>query len=622
MHHTTTHTSRLTGGLLLTLLFAAVFLFPQAARAATVVPCGVIELATWTPAGSPYLITCDVQVDSLTIQPGVTVLFLSNSVFQVTGFLHANGTAGAPILFTSTNPAVKWQGIFFQEVAPGSVLVNCVIEGSGNSGVRIEQCVVAITNCMIRNNMAPHGGGININNTVPGLGEVAISGCTISNNSSILHGGGISAIIASGRLKLVQSSVISNVAGATLALSDPVGGGIRVQGNSILLNCFVGYNSCNGRGQSFVNCGYASGGGIYSDSGTSNWKNCFFVGNVAQRITGQNCGAPGYGFGGAVYFDSGQLSMQNCIVVSNICNEGAGIYQAGGTASIINSTIVGNNTHGVTRVGGTVNCLNSIVYFNNGGNVPFAGAVNFSYCDVQGGVPPGLGNKSVNPSLNFATLRINASSQCIDMGDPNPIYNDLCFPPSRGTAFNDMGAHGGPGACCWDAPCNCPVVGELQTRTTCVGMNVTFCVTAAGAEPITYQWRYHGLNASNPPVNIGGATAACLPLSNVQTNQAGYYSVRVSNPICIVDSNPALLLVFPVCFSLDLYPGLSITGQVGRAYVVQSTPDLSGTPVWTSLTNFTLATPTYFYRDPQPARHCESTLVAPPRRFYRVIEAP
>jgi hypothetical protein len=201
------------------------------------------------------------------------------------------------------------------------------------------------------------------------------------------------------------------------------------------------------------------------------------------------------------------------------------------------------------------------------------------------------------------------------MGDPDPIYNDLCFPPSRGTARNDMGAHGGPCACCWAGPCEGPMVGPLAPQATCAGMNVTFCITATGAEPLSYQWRYHGTNAANPPMDLMGEINPCLTLSNVDSNRIGYYSVRVSNAFGGEDSNPALLLVSAVCVSLDLYAGLSITGQVGHAYCIQYTTDLSTLPgpVWTSLTNFTLTTsPDYFYLDPQPANR--------PRRFYQVIE--
>ncbi len=51
---------------------------------------------------------------------------------------------------------------------------------------------------------------------------------------------------------------------------------------------------------------------------------------------------------------------------------------------------------------------------------------------------------------------------------------------------------------------------------------VSFTVTNSGIAPFTYQWRLNG-------VNIPGATSQTLTLNNVQTNQAGLYSVRVDN---------------------------------------------------------------------------------------------
>src|SRR5690606_27526432 len=49
-------------------------------------------------------------------------------------------------------------------------------------------------------------------------------------------------------------------------------------------------------------------------------------------------------------------------------------------------------------------------------------------------------------------------SPCIDAGDPDPIYNDsaACSRPPYGTERNDIGAHGGPGACWTVLTCPSP----------------------------------------------------------------------------------------------------------------------------------------------------------------------
>src|SRR5204862_7710147 len=61
------------------------------------------------------------------------------------------------------------------------------------------------------------------------------------------------------------------------------------------------------------------------------------------------------------------------------------------------------------------------------------------------------------------------------------------------------------------------------SQTIPLGSNATFRVTAIGAAPLRYQWRFEG-------ADIAGATNAALPLNSVNTNQAGAYSVVVANP--------------------------------------------------------------------------------------------
>ena len=66
------------------------------------------------------------------------------------------------------------------------------------------------------------------------------------------------------------------------------------------------------------------------------------------------------------------------------------------------------------------------------------------------------------------------------------------------------------------------IAAQPQSRSVIVGDDVTFSVTADGAIPLNYQWRFQG----DP---IPGATAPTLALTNVQTSQAGEYSVVVFN---------------------------------------------------------------------------------------------
>jgi hypothetical protein len=86
-------------------------------------------------------------------------------------------------------------------------------------------------------------------------------------------------------------------------------------------------------------------------------------------------------------------------------------------------------------------------------------------------------------------------------------------------------------------PMNVVIGAEPQGTTAAAGENVTFSVTAGGAQPLTYQWLQNG-------ANISGATNATLALSNVTAGNAGSYAVVISNPYnSVVTSEPAVLAI-------------------------------------------------------------------------------
>ncbi|MDP3093612.1 MAG: S8 family serine peptidase [bacterium] len=120
--------------------------------AANTVSGNITEDTTWTLANSPYIVTGTVQVlegATLTIEPGVTVKFNTNTGLNIGGELIASGTIDNIIIFTSnlsTPKAGDWIGIKFFNTATdaifdadnnyveGSIFRYCNINYSGYSG--------------------------------------------------------------------------------------------------------------------------------------------------------------------------------------------------------------------------------------------------------------------------------------------------------------------------------------------------------------------------------------------------------------------------------------------------------------------------------------------------------
>ena len=72
------------------------------------------------------------------------------------------------------------------------------------------------------------------------------------------------------------------------------------------------------------------------------------------------------------------------------------------------------------------------------------------------------------------------------------------------------------------------------------GESATFSVVTLGAEPFTYQW-YEGRGSARTAIE--GATASQFIIENVTPDNAGFYSVDVSNPVGTVSSSEAELKV-------------------------------------------------------------------------------
>lgn len=86
------------------------------------------------------------------------------------------------------------------------------------------------------------------------------------------------------------------------------------------------------------------------------------------------------------------------------------------------------------------------------------------------------------------------------------------------------------------------IVTQPQSQTVIQDTSVALKVVAGGAPPLWYQW-FKNTTA------LTGATTNTYTLANVQTNDAGVYSVVVSNTLGSVTSSNAVLTVLPLLVS-------------------------------------------------------------------------
>lgn len=156
------------------------------------------------------------------------------------------------------------------------------------------------------------------------------------------------------------------------------------------------------------------------------------------------------------------------------------------------------------------------------------------------------------------------------------------------------------------------ITNQPQNFTAVAGETATFTVTAGGTAPLSYQWRRNGA-----PV---GLNSDSLTLNNVRTNQAGDFTVVVSNSINSATSSPAHLTV-----TMPLSPAITPSSGGNGQFILTFNPVVGltnsvffqtnpGGPGWLLLTNI-----------PPPATTSSITVtdsVTDGKRFYRVSFEP
>ncbi|MCW3122817.1 MAG: parallel beta-helix repeat-containing protein [Flavipsychrobacter sp.] len=195
------------------------FCFAVHAYAATSITTPKVS-GHWTASGSPYDVYNDIMIDpsySLTIDPGVNVVFHGAYRLQVYGILHASGTISAPINFNiadttgfstdnSTN-AGGWRGVqFFTYGGTGtdtSALNYCNITHAKlcaldavvwRLNILTIMRALVVSNCNFYNSSTTIGCGIDLAYIALTSGQRAeLNNCNFYSNfsdGSLLHGDG------------------------------------------------------------------------------------------------------------------------------------------------------------------------------------------------------------------------------------------------------------------------------------------------------------------------------------------------------------------------------------------------------------------------------------------------
>ncbi len=86
------------------------------------------------------------------------------------------------------------------------------------------------------------------------------------------------------------------------------------------------------------------------------------------------------------------------------------------------------------------------------------------------------------------------------------------------------------------------ITAQPASVTTGIGQDVTLSVEASGTEPLNYQWRFNGANLVNGS-GISGVQESTLSISGISVEEAGRYTVAVSNAAGTVISKPAVLTI-------------------------------------------------------------------------------
>ena len=207
-------------------------------------------------------------------------------------------------------------------------------------------------------------------------------------------------------------------------LDGDLGGGQKVYsvvlsksstGTNVLDGFAIRNGSASGAGTDRMVDGVAftryNGGGVYSASGNLQIKNCTISGNRSTNL------------GGGLYLTNTTCTTTNALISGNVsASQGGGVMKgAGGSITLVNTTIAGNYALGGGGIAGTFSSMNSVVWGNGASSFsPDAfGIITATYSLIKDETPTGTGNLDGTLSSNDPLFvnPITASSTPTTAGD-------------------------------------------------------------------------------------------------------------------------------------------------------------------------------------------------------------
>jgi hypothetical protein len=341
-----------------------------------------------------------------------------------------------------------------------------------------------------------------------------------------------------GGLTVTNPLLLTSVNGPGFTIID--GGGTN--------RCVSVLTNANLTGFTITNGSAYNGGGIWSPLLDASIVNCVLVGNSSS-------------FGGGAYGGT----LYNCRLSGNTA-----YWDGGGanSATLYNCTLSGNSSAN-PRPGGAFACSlnNCIVYYNS----PFnhSGCV-INYTCTTPISDTGAGNFDTPPLFvdsAAGNFRLQSSSPCIDAGNNAFAYGitDLDGNPRVFDSLVDLGAY--------EFQSFIPPVIALppQDKVAPLGSTISFTVGATGTQPLLYQWQFNGMPIAN-------ATNSILSLIAITRDQAGVYSVAVSNLLGNASSAGATLTIstgIHFVWSDSPNPALPYTNWATAAHAVQNAVDVA-----------------------------------------------